>query len=298
MLPVARDRMPILDRGPFSGALMIDKADADYLMGSRKPLTTESSILISSSKYLNNARLREVFAAEGLRKYGSDLPDAYLVPEALQAFGEVTDHAQLFGLLEREKRQKPELAAWLDARFISTIKAEDVAHCAPGTLGARVHDFIAKSGLEIDFMYRGDPKSDFEYFTKRRTQAHDIEHMVTGFDTDPIGEFALIIATAQSYAKYFSLELSQELSKFSMFLVATGLMRHSLHYPKSYALFLEAFAMAVQLGNDLKRPLFYVKWEDYFDWPMQEIRRELNIRQAPGDGEWKWVFDEMRARAA
>ena len=277
---------------------MIDKTDADYLMGGKQPLKTDSSILVSSSKYLNSGRLREVFAAEGLRKYGNDLPDAYLVPEALQAFGEVADYPHLLGLLEREKRQKPEFAAWLDARFISNIRAEDVAGCAPGTLGARVHDFIVKSGLEIDFMYRGDPKSDFEYFTKRRTQAHNIEHMVTGFDTDPIGEFALIIATARSYAKYFSLELSQELSKFSMFLVSTGLMRHALHYPKSYALFLEAFAMAVQQGSEWHKPLFYVKWEEYFHWQMADIRRELNIRNAPRDGAWKWVFDEMRAAAA
>jgi hypothetical protein len=41
---------------------MVDQSESDYLKGNSKPLTTESSVLISSSKYLNSARLRDVVA--------------------------------------------------------------------------------------------------------------------------------------------------------------------------------------------------------------------------------------------
>ena len=90
------------------------EADVAYLQGGRKPLTTSSSVLISSSKYLNSGRMREVYAALGLQRTGHDLPEAYLVPEFGAALNELTDWTYMFRLIEDERRAKPEFAAWLD----------------------------------------------------------------------------------------------------------------------------------------------------------------------------------------
>ena len=88
------------------------EADVAYLQGGRKPLTTSSSVLISSSKYLNSGRMREVYAALGLQRTGHDLPEAYLVPEFGAALNELTDWPYVFRLIEDERRAKPEFAGW------------------------------------------------------------------------------------------------------------------------------------------------------------------------------------------
>lgn len=273
---------------------MVDQSESDYLKGNCKPLTTESSVLISSSKYLNSARLRDVVAQEMLRKWGHDVPPAFLVPETMQAFMELIDYPQLFGLFEAEKATKPEFREWLDARFISNIKAEDVADCKPGTLGQMIHDFITKSGLTLDFQFRFEPSNDLEYFHKRFSQGHDIQHMVTGMGVDPVGETGLIIMNMQSYFNYFGAEFAGEMNVIPTFMTSCNLMRAGLHYPKALPAMVEAIRIGQEMGDNLKRPLFFVKWEDYFHNTIAEIREDLNIVIAPKDGQWDWTLDYMR----
>jgi len=272
----------------------MDTSEIDYLRGGKKPPTTASSLLVSSSKYLNSARMRDIVAHEMLRKYGDDLPPAYLIPEAIGAFAEVADQDAALALFEREKTLKPEFRDWLEARYISRYEAEALAHCKPGTLGAEIHAFITRSGFDIEFMFKGEPKDDHAYFNKRYVQGHDIEHMVTGFGTDPMGEFALILATAESYYRYFSNELAGELTRFNMFLLSSGIMRSSLHYPKTMPLFFEAMTLGVQMGRQMKKPLVLVRWEDYVEWPLAEVRADLNIVGSPEKGAWDWSYEEMR----
>src|SRR5438445_417080 len=91
--------------------------EASYLTGGREPAV--SSVLVSSSKYLNNPLFRDLYAQMGLKRNGRDLPDAYLVPELNRAFAEVTDADAVAQLLAAERRRRPEFAAWLDERFVS-----------------------------------------------------------------------------------------------------------------------------------------------------------------------------------
>jgi len=272
----------------------IDQSESDYLKGGTKALTTDSSVLISSSKYLNSARLRDVVAQEMLRKWGRDVPPAFLVPETMQAFMELIDFPKVFGLFEQEKASKPEFKSWLDARFISNIQADDVADCKPGTLGQSIHDFITKSGLTLDFQFRFEPSNDLEYFHKRFSQGHDIQHMATGMGVDPVGETALIVLNTQSYFNYFGSEFAGEMNVVSTFLVSCNLMRASLHYPKALPAMLEAIRIGTEMGDKMKKPLFFVKWEDYFHNTIAEIREDLNLVSAPKEGLWDWTLDYMR----
>lgn len=277
-----------------AGDKVVEQNENDYLKGGKTPPATGSSLLISSSKYLNSARLRDIVAHEMLRKYGNDLPPAYLIPEAIEAFGEVADHAATLALYEREKQLKPEFKSWLEARYISRWDAQALALYAPGTLGAEIHAFITQSGFDIEFMFKGEPKDDHAYFNKRYVQGHDIEHMVTGFGPDPMGEYALMLATAQSYYHYFSEELAGELTRFNMFLLTSGVLRSALHYCKTMPLFFEAITLGLEMGRRMKKPLVFMRWEDYLDWPMAELRADLNIVGSPAKGAWDWSFDEMR----
>ena len=85
----------------------------------------------------------------------------------------------------------------------------------------------------------------------------------------------------QSYFNYFGPEFAGEMNIISTFLTSCNLMRANLHYPKAVPAMLEAIRIGHEMGDNLKRPLFYVKWEDYFHNTIAEIREDLNIVVAP-----------------
>ena len=269
------------------------QSEIDYLKGGSAESPDSSSLLRSSSKYLNSARLRDVLAQEALRRNGRGLPLAYLVPDAIQAFDELKDVEQIERLLDDEKRRKPELAAWLDERYLSNFAALDLGSHAPGTLGAVLREFITGSGYAIDFMFLDAAKSDYGYLQKRLAQNHDIEHMVTGFGTDPCGEHALMTCNATSWLRYFDSEFAGEMCRFNVYLTMVGTLRAAMHYPRALPAFLEALRFGNEAGSSLARPLFLMRWEDYLDRPIVDIRRELNIPDAP-EGCWAWTEDAWR----
>ncbi|MEO6093939.1 MAG: Coq4 family protein [Novosphingobium sp.] len=268
-------------------AMEIVGEDAAYLTGNVAPVA--SSILVSTSRFLNNPRFRDVYAQMGLKRDGHDLPPAYLIPELNRALAEETDMERMLQLLEAERQRLPEFAAWLDERFVSDWSATDLSGCEEGTVGARIRQFLAESGFEIDFMFRGPPADDYAYLNKRRVQNHDIEHMLTGLDTSQVGEIALIVANAVAIFDYFTPEFASQLSFQPMFLASTSLMRMACHYPDAVPAMLEGFAVGHAVGRRQARPLFMIRWEDWIDVPCAEARTQLGFVAAPAEDHWGWV---------
>src|SRR5271155_2804849 len=96
-----------------------EKADREYMEGKARPLEEYGSVFMTSSKFLNSARMRDVYAQEGLRKTGHDVPPTYMVHQASQAIAEVTDEEEVKALFAEEKRVNPVFAAWLDRRSLT-----------------------------------------------------------------------------------------------------------------------------------------------------------------------------------
>jgi ubiquinone biosynthesis protein Coq4 len=48
------------------------------------------------------------------------------------------------------------------------------------------------------------------------------------------------------------------------------------------------------MGRRLKAPLFYVRWEDYWDCQIAEIQEELGLTGGPAPGAWDWTLEVMR----
>jgi ubiquinone biosynthesis protein Coq4 len=268
--------------------------EMDYLRGGKKPLSTDSSVLISSSKYLNSSAMRFVAAQEMLRKYGTDLPPAYSQPDIISAFGELKDQDYILRLFEAERQNKPEFAQWMEDRFISKFVPAELEQFGPGTLGRMVYEFVTISGFDIDFMFRDAPNNDYQYWLKRFIQSHDIQHMVTGLDVTPIGEYALGNLNTTNYYDYFSPELAAELCRETTFSLSCALMRANMHYQKTAPLLFDALIVGREMAKGLKRPLFFVRWEDYFGYTIEEIREALNIVGAPASGAWAWAYEEMK----
>ena len=126
--------------------------DVPYLARGVMPVETPSSVLVSSSKYLNNAALREWLAMILLRKNGADKPPQSEMWEFLPILESLRDHARIEQMFEDERRVNPALDAWFKDGFVSTFKIEDFAGSAPGTLGGIFHAQMTGGGYDIQIV--------------------------------------------------------------------------------------------------------------------------------------------------
>jgi ubiquinone biosynthesis protein Coq4 len=277
------------DRPSPSGPLQrreLNATEAGYMRGSAEPVT--SSVLISSSKYLNNPYYRDAFAQFALRRFGRDLPETYLIPNMVRALSECRDDAEFAALVEAEKAKTPAFARWLDARRHTDYDPAQMQDYKDGTLGAAIRDFITKSGMEMQFMMKGMPvRTDLEYIKKRRVSHHDIEHMVTGFGPNELGEQALSTMNVTSAAAAFTPKLAQYLSEANTWVTATSYYRVSLHGPALMPHMLEAMRRGIAAGQAIRTPLIMVAWEDYLDWSLEDICSDLGFERGPGE-DWAW----------
>lgn len=261
-----------------------------YLMENAKPLETTSSILVSSSKYLNSARLREALAQEALKRNGPDLPTTYCLPELAQAINACEDYAENLAAIHRERELKPEFAKWLDERYFSNYSAEAIKDCKPGTLGAIVYDFMMTSGMDIGFQYQGEPvQDDLHYYQLRSSQSHDIEHLVTGFEPNPYGENALIFFKAYTEGKYFSPEVAAINGRQILTATGANIIKDCLHYPAIIPHLFEGMAHGINMAKRAKKLFLYAKWEEYWDVAMVDVREEFGLYDAPEHGAWDWT---------
>jgi ubiquinone biosynthesis protein COQ4 len=262
--------------------------DVDYMRGGRT-FQTDCSVLRSTSQYLNSPLIRDLYCNEGLRRSGPDVITTSLIPQFYDAFDAVMDKAQVERLFERDAAHRPDLAAWLDERYVRNVTIEDVRHCAPGTFGAGVLALL-ESGFKLQFAHLGPAESHWEYMRKRRAQVHDFEHIVTGYQPSLPGEVALFIAHMTVSSRYFSAQLAKESSLISSFLSTTWVLRTALHYPEAMEAMCDALEKGAQLGRAMARPFYMERWEDYFDWPLPELRAHFGYPE-PGNfrGDWDWV---------
>jgi len=266
----------------------VSQADFDYFNGAIKTIDTDSSVLVSSSPYLNNARLRALIAQEMLRRNGADVPNTAFIPEVAQIFHQLEDHATLFRLFEEEKQRLPDFKAWLERRQLADFKAEEVKDCTPGTLGAVIYDFLANSGYQNDFFFQG-MKIDFDFYLKQRTLTHDIEHMITSFETDHAGEIALLAANTRAYYQYFRPELAAFFNRVGTYLRAKTMMKSGLFYPEAFKIELDAEDFGAAQGRNWKMPLMMLPYRDLVNTPVSEIRETYGITPTNPPGTWTWT---------
>ena len=277
------------------GKIDYEKQDREYMEGKAKPLSEYGSVLMTSSRFLNSAVMRDVYAQEGLRKDGLDVPATYMVHQAAMAIGALTDTDECERLVAAEKAKNPEFAAWLDKRSLSDFTLGDLEGYAPETLGGIVHNYLFTNGFDLNHSKRGlVPTTDYTFMQKQRVVSHDIEHIVSGLGPNLIGEHALIACNLKCNYDYFSPELACELTRMSGFLMSTGVMKINLHSPHLMSEYLRAVAIGVEMAGGMKRPLLITDWRDYLDWTIEDIRKDLNILNAQPPGTWEWTNEASR----
>lgn len=265
----------------------IGEADRAYFNGAIRKIETDSSVLVSNSRYLNHVGLRTLMAQEMLRRNGPDLPNTAYIPEVAQILHDLEDMPRVIELFEMEKARLPRFREWLEKRSLSNFTIAETKACAPGTLGAAIHDFMANSGYQLDLFFQEiQVVNDFTFYLRQTALTHDIEHMVTGFGPNHGGEVALINANMHAKARYFHPELSAFFSRIAFYLKAKTIMKDGLHYPEAMLVNLEAEFVGAEQGRNWAYPLMLVDWRQYVDVQIADIRRELNITPVIAPGLW------------
>ncbi len=265
----------------------IGAADRAYFNGAIKPVETTSSILVSSSKYLNHPELRHLIAQEMLRRNGDDLPNTAYIPEVAQILHNLEDMVEINRLFEEEKARLPLFKKWLDEKSLSNFTLAETENCAPGTLGAAIYDFMKNSGYQLDLFFQDvQVVNDFTFYLRQTALNHDIEHIVTGFGPNHGGEVALLNANMVSKARYFRPELANFFSRIAIYLKAKTIMKDGLFYPEAMALNLEAEFQGALQARNWKYPLMLVNWRAYANHQISDIRDELGITPVLPEGTW------------
>ncbi|AHE55092.1 hypothetical protein [Sphingomonas sanxanigenens] len=251
--------------------------DYSYLMKGIVPLSTDSSTLISSSKYLNDARLRDWVATHMLRRNGADVPTPSDSIQLVLLLRQIQDIGHINTLIAEERETNPALDAWFDEQYVSSFDRDDLAHYDPGTVGHIFYRQLVDNDLQVDIVPPFKPRNDYEYFNLRAGQQHDLEHILGGGGFDFIGEVVPYYMRLTNLFVHLSPELAGELSAFSILGSTRILTRAVLHYPQTWLTVLDAVERGAAVGRQ-SDPLFFMRYEEVLAMTPDEARVHLGIR--------------------
>ena len=253
--------------------------DTPYLLRGITQLSTESSTLISSSKYLNDPRLRQWIADITLKQNGPDMPAQAEMYPLVGLLDELQDKPRIEALFTEERARNPALDAWFNAWFISDYDAAYFTDFAPGTLGRLFYDEVIGKNFEIVIYEKPAPKSQLDYFLLRSGQTHDLEHLMTGGDFAYMGELVPAWFRITNQFKHLSPELASELSVSYLFVTMRYTVRTLLHYPRVWETCQDAVERGMRSGRT-SGPLFMARYEDVFHLSLEDAREALGVREA------------------
>lgn len=251
-----------------------------YLLRGVMPVDTESSVLVSSSKYLNNPRLRDWLAMIALRKNGPDFPPQAEMHEFLGILHELRDYDKIEEMFTAERKVNPELDAWFKEGFVSNYKIEEFAQYAPGSLGGVFYEQMTGGDYEIQIVPWSEPKTQLEFYNLRSGQTHDFEHILFGGGFNFMGELVPYWYRLTNVFKHIrNQELAGELSVLQIFGSMRYTIRTMLHYPQVWMTAVNAIQRGIKVGQE-SDAIFLKKIETVFHLPLEEARAALGVRGA------------------
>lgn len=252
------------------------KNDVPYLLRGVMPVATESSLLVSSSKYLNHARLREWLAMICLRRNGPDFPPQAEMYEFVDIINEIRDHDYIEHLFTEERKTNRRLDNWLGEGHISNYGSLGLADYPEGSVGRILHREILAAGYELETYDLPQPKTQFDYFNVRANQNHDLEHILTGGGIDYMGELVPYWYRITSHFKFLSPELAGEVSVLYLLGSLRYTIRTMLHYPQCWPTCQQSIERGMKVGRE-SDALFMARYEEVLALPLAEARRQLGV---------------------
>lgn len=178
-------------------------------------------------------------------------------------------HTKAAQLAVEYAKSKPGVAEIFAERYLAPPPdLTELEQLPPDSLGYAYASYLLKAGFDPDFYRKTEIEDDVTYMFMRLRQTHDIWHVVTGFGSDVNAELGL---------KAF--EIAQIHRTLAAMLIAGGLLRTLLKTPELLDGLLEQIAIGYRMGAKAK-PLIAQKWEEHWDKPLEEWRRDLNLEIA------------------
>ncbi|WP_375194182.1 hypothetical protein [Sphingobium sp.] len=253
-------------------------AEIPYLLRGVMPVSTDSSVLISSSKYLNNPRLREWLAMICLRKNGADMPPQAEMHEFIGILDSLRDYDAVEQMFTQERKVNPELDAWFSEGFVSTYTIDDFSQYAPGSLGGIFYEQMHSGNYEIQITPWREPKTQLDYYNLRSGQTHDFEHILCGGGFNFMGELVPYWYRLTNVPKFMkNPKLAAEVNLIQIFGSLRYTVRTMLHYPHVWPTCVNAIQRGMRVGQE-SDALFMKKLETVFHLPLGEAREALGVR--------------------
>lgn len=163
----------------------------------------------------------------------------------------------------------PDVRAIIEERYLPARHApEEFAGYPAGSLGYEYYKLVTEHGL-TPFNPPIPPDSEANYVRLRSLQTHDLWHLVTGYGIDIPSEAAL-------QAFY----LGQSHGTFGAVLISAVMMYGAVFNPRDLPRIMSGLGEGYARGQRAK-PLFAVKWEEMWERPLDELRREYDISTEP-----------------
>ncbi len=154
--------------------------------------------------------------------------------------------------------------AFLSRPRLGSVDLQQLLTYPQNTLGYVYADHMTRNGLMPLQTSKSD--NDYQFFIAHIRETHDLWHVVTGFDTNIIGEIQLeAFYVAQLYA-----------SRFWLALIAKNLLKAVVDDIETAGEYLNAITQGWTMAQRAK-PLFGIRWNTLWSTPLKDIRTNLNI---------------------
>jgi len=214
-----------------------------------------------------------------------------LNPEGTQSVFDIED-----GLVKSKSTEEllrftskdPAVDAMIKERYLQPVPDTVALGKLPkNTLGYRYFYHLDSMGFDPDYYRKIDVKTDVDYVMMRIRQTHDIWHIMTGFDTHPLGEIAVK-----------AVELAQTHRPMAAAICAGGVFRYMLKEPEQFGDCLESIVAGYHMGLQSKA-LLAMKWEELWDRDLNDLRERLGIEEVgPHGGQLKVDFSPKSSAVA
>jgi ubiquinone biosynthesis protein Coq4 len=142
-----------------------------------------------------------------------------------------------------------------------TINLAALQQLSPDTLGGAYARHMIAHGFNAEAFASSERGSKFE---RRLGIAHDVQHIITGFDTSPIGEYGL--------AAFLLVQYGDLLNVFVLSWVPWSAISAPQRIPKLIKALWQGF-----MGGWYSAPLVTYPFEDNWEKPLMAVRQELRI---------------------
>jgi ubiquinone biosynthesis protein Coq4 len=167
----------------------------------------------------------------------------------------------------------PRSGEMLEGRYLSpSPDVEYLAKLAEGTLGKEFERYLTDNKLDANLLRESsfiqahrDRGEDVGYLAERGFQLHDLFHVLTGYDTTPLGEVRVV-----------SFTVAQTPAPYPAMIIATRPLQMVLYRPELLPAVMDAITDGWALGRRAKT-LMNVAWEEYWERPLAELREEYDL---------------------